>query len=111
MFEVCYNGTIVYHTSYGQELSAPFSLNFNASRPITVVANETVKASNVAANISENATQRIIKPPKPQKNSIPAEIRTALIMVGIIIAIIVIFFAVRGREMDFAEKTGPAELR
>lgn len=104
--EAGYSGKIVYHTVYGQELSEPFSLLVNASvnAPIkaAVEANESSGGVEPPVNYSQG---EIVKKPKPQqKDLMPAEIKTAMIMVGIIITIIVAFFAIRGRERGFAEE-------
>lgn len=113
--QMSYKGTIVYHTSYGQGLSEPFSLSFNVSGAIPAVANDTNKTVALPADPSsqDKSSQEEIKgKPKPQpKGLMPAEIKTAMIMVGIIIAIIVVFFAIRGRERGFAEENSPDELK
>lgn len=116
--EARYTGKIVYHTGYGQELSEPFSLSFNVSGAMPAVANDTNITVAVPASPSSqgNSTQAeqagIVKKPKPQPKSLtPAEVGTAMVMVGIIIAIIVFFFAMKGRERGVAEETNPNELR
>lgn len=107
-----YTGMIAYYTGYGQGLSEPFSLSFNASGAMPAVANKTVELPANQSS-SDNAAQgEIVKKPKPQpRDLMPAEIRTAVIMVAIIIVVIVIFFAIRGREKGSAKENSPDELR
>lgn len=115
-----YNGAILYHTAYGQELAAPFSLAINSSGGIAVAAN--------GANVTEasppegqrepdstaNATgDEIIRREKqPKRKLMPTEVKTALVMVGMIIMLIAIFLVVRGRRgSGSGEDSEDAELK
>lgn len=109
--QASYRGAIVYHTGYGQELAEPFSLAVNTSSRALAANNINLTEIKPPADQSEvnNATQGEItrKPKQPQgMNLMPAEIRTALVMVAIIIGIIVIFFMIRGRERGYSVETG-----
>ncbi|MBI2176645.1 hypothetical protein HYU40_04870 [Candidatus Woesearchaeota archaeon] len=107
-----YTGAITYSTAYGQELSEPFNLSVNASNTIATTSVE-ANYTNRTVELPVNSTQgEIVKKPKPQpKDLMPAEMRTAIIMVGIIISIIIIFFAIRGRERGFAEENDSDKLK
>ncbi len=107
-----YTGKIVYHTIYGQELSAPFSLMINSSIAMAAANDTGVTEMKPAAGQDEpdntaNATDgEIIKREKPPKRKLmAAEIKTALVMVAIIIVMIGLFFVIRARRGSSSEET------
>ncbi len=114
--QASYNGTIVYHTSYGQELSTKSSLAINSSHiynATQAAENDTTIAEvgpDNAVNTTGRETQKLEKPPKTK---LPAtEIKAAMVMVGVIILVIGLFFVIRGRGGSSREEANPDdELR
>lgn len=106
--QASYNGTIVYHTSYGQELSAKFGMVVNRSRIYTATPaaenNEAIAeaGSDNSANATESESPKLEKPPKTKLPA--AEIKAALVMVGMIILLIGLFLLIRNRGGSYSEE-------
>ncbi len=106
--QASYNGTIVYHTGYGQELSTKFNLTINSShiyKATPAAENDTTIAESGPANAVNTTGREIPKLEKPPKTKLPAtEIKTALVMVGVIILVIGLFFLIRSRGGSYREE-------
>lgn len=113
---IIYKGRVVYRTSYGQELSAPFSLVINSSNPYKAAqaAENYTTIAEGAPDSTANATVGEIqkREKQPKRKLMATEVKTALVMVGIIVLLIAIFFVVKGRGGSGSEEDSEdAELK
>ncbi len=99
-------GKITYYTSYGQELStpAPLFLNSSGQQP---ASNESVQAppsareeKNAEAPAPTPETPQEAKPVKKVRQFKPSDRKTAVILTGIIIAAIAIFFTIKAKKLS-----------